>query len=151
MRIYPKICVNLLPSYFYNTAVRRNNSHFKRNILTACFYRTFYRILHTAAARHCHSCEGNTLYIVITEYLCQLFGVINSIELRTADERDLPTDKIMVEVSVGVSCAIGSDKQISTVEVGGISRQEIYLYGELSQKLSRMSFALPFTIAIAPS
>ena len=50
----------------------------------------------------------------------------------------------MVEVSVGVSCAIGSDKQISPVELGCVCRQELYLYRELSQTARYTNIAVSF-------
>ena len=50
----------------------------------------------------------------------------------------------MVEVPVGVSCAIGSDKQISTVEIRCICGQELYLYRELSQTAWNTNIAVIF-------
>ena len=82
----------------------------------------------TAAARDLHPDDGNALDVITGDDGLQLHGIVHAIQLGAADEGDLVPDKILMEISVGVSGAIGSDEQIGTVKIGCIDGGQFDLY-----------------------
>ena len=77
-------------------------------------------ILDSAAAWNFHTHDGNTLDIVLTDDFGELFAVIYRVQFRTADKSNLTFDKILMEVSVSIGCAVCSNKKVSIVKYGAL-------------------------------
>jgi hypothetical protein len=61
--------------------------------LAAALQRGFRGVLKSAAAGDLHADYGDALYVVVAYYVRELFGIINGIELRAADERYMAFDE----------------------------------------------------------
>ncbi len=105
--------------------------HLPRDELTACLESVFRSVLYAAAAGNLHADYSYALDIVVGDNLCKLFGVVDIVELRTADYSDVILYKTLVEAAVSVRCAVCGDEQIGTVEVWGTYRDKLNLYGPL--------------------
>ena len=65
--------------------------------------------------------------------LRQLLGVIHRIQLGAADHSHLILHEIVMEITVGVGGAVGSDQQICAIEIGGTQRHQLDLHREVGQ------------------
>ena len=90
-------------------------------------------VLKSAAAGHLHAREGDGLDIVCGKDLAELFGIIDGVELRAADERHAAFHEIGVEAAAGIGAAIGGDEQIRTVKIRGLDRRETDLHGPVAK------------------
>ena len=86
------------------------------------------RRLQSAAAGHLHTRQGDGLNVVCRKDLAELFGVIDGVKLRAADERHSALDEIIVEIAVGLGAAIGGDEQVRAVKIRGLYRRKAYLH-----------------------
>ena len=105
--------------------------HLPRDEFAACFKRVLRSVLYAAAAKNLHADYSYALDIVVGDNLSKLFGVVDIVELRTADYSDVILYKTLVEAAVSVRCAVCGDEQIGTVEVWGTYRDKLNLYGPL--------------------
>ena len=62
--------------------------------------------LQAAAAGNLHAEDGHALDVVAAQDLGQLFAVIHSVQLRAADEGYLAAHKLLMEIGVGIGCAV---------------------------------------------
>ena len=76
------------------------------NIFAAILNCSFYRKLHTSAARYFHPYYGDAFDVVRLNDSGQLFAVIHVIKLGTADQGNVISDEFIVKISVGESRAI---------------------------------------------
>lgn len=83
--------------------------------------RDFCGVLNTAAAGDLHSDDSYGLYVIVCDYLGQLFGIIDAVELRAADKGYVPSYEFFVECRVGVGGAVGGDEQLCAVKIGSVS------------------------------
>ena len=66
---------------------------------------------------------GTFLIVGLTEDdFGELFAVIYRVQFRTADKSNLTFDKILMEVSVSIGCAVCSNKKVSIVKIWSIDR-----------------------------
>ena len=64
---------------------------------------------------------GTFLIVGLTEDdFGELFTVIYRVQFRTADKSNLTFDKILMEVSVSIGCAVCSNKKVSIVKIWSI-------------------------------
>ena len=84
--------------------------------------------LQSAAAGHLHTRQGDGLNVVCRKDLAELFGVIDGVELRAADERHAALDEVVVEIAVGIGAAISGDEQVRAVKIRGLYRRKAYLH-----------------------
>ena len=101
-------------------------------------------MLESAAARHLHAHDGDALNVVAPDNLRELVGVIHRVELRAADERDLPFHELTVHVRVGIRRAVGRDEQLRATEIRRVDRHELDLARPLAElrRLCRRSHCL---------
>ena len=66
-------------------------------------------VLQPAAAGDLHAQQGDALDGIGRENGGELFGVVVGIQLGTADERYLPPDKILMEVSISICGTVSSN------------------------------------------
>lgn len=105
--------------------------HLPRDELTACLESVLRSILYAATAGNLHAYDGHALYIVVSDNLCKLFGVVDIVKLRTADNSDMILYKALVKAAVSVCGAVCGDEKIGIVEIWGTYRDELNLYGPL--------------------
>ena len=91
------------------------------------------RVLEPAAARHLHAHDGHALNVVAPDDLRELVGVIHRIELRAADERDLPFHELTVHVRVGIRRAVGRNEQLRALKIRRVDRHELDLARPLAK------------------
>lgn len=92
----------------------------QRNILAAVLDGGFDSVAQTTTARYAHAGNGDGTDPVMLKNERQLFGIINAVQLGTADHGHTLPHKIMVEIAIGKGGAIGSDQQVSTLKAGGL-------------------------------
>lgn len=88
-------------------------------------------VLDTAAARNLHADDGYALDIVVGYYLCELFGVVGIVKLRTSDYSDMVFYKTLMEIAVSVCGTVGCYEKISIVKVWGAYGNKLNLYRPL--------------------
>ena len=86
-----------------------------------------------AAAGDFHSDDRHGLYIVVRDYLRQLLGIVDAVELRAADKGYVVFDEFFVERRIGVGGAVGGDEQLCAVKIRRVYRHELYLNRPLAQ------------------
>ena len=95
------------------------------------------RVFESATARHLHAHDGNAPEIVATDDLRELVGIVHRVELRAADERDLPFHEFTVHVRVGIRRAVGRNEQFRALKIRRVDRHELDLARPLA-KLRRL-------------
>ena len=105
--------------------------HLPRDELTVCLESVFRSILYAAAAGNLHADYSYALYIVVCDNLCKLFGVVDIVELRTADYSDVILYKTLVEAAISICSAVGSDEKVRTVKIRSTYRNKLNLYRPL--------------------
>ena len=103
-----------------NPSICGNGVHLPWKKFSTGFHGIYGCILDSAAAWNFHTHDGNTLDIVLTDDFGELFAVIYRVQFRTADESNLTFDKILMEVSVSIGCAVCSNKKVSIVKIWSI-------------------------------
>lgn len=98
-----------------------------------------------AAAGDFHADQGDVLDGVLAQDFRQLFGVVNVIEFRAADESDAPFDEIFVETGVSIGSAVGCDEKAGAVEVWRMWRDQFDLYRPLAQTGYRRNWGYVLT------
>ena len=63
-------------------------------------------MLNTTTAGNFHPHNGDAFDIVIRNDLGKLFSVVHIVQLWASNQRDAITDKIVVEIPVGISCTV---------------------------------------------
>ena len=91
-------------------------------------------ILPSGLMRDFHADDGDVLNIVLADDFGQLLGIVDVIELGTADEGDMAFDEIVVEAGIGIGCAVGGNQELSTVKVRCMGRNEL----ELDRPLAKL-------------
>lgn len=109
----------------------RNGIYLPRYYLLTFAQGCFDSIFNTAAARHFHTYYAQTFNIVICDYLGKFFGIVSAVELGTAYKYCPVPDKIRVEISVRVRCAVRRDKQACVVKKRRGNRHQLNLYRPL--------------------
>ena len=92
----------------------------QRDAFAAVFDGSFDCVTEATAAGHGHPCDGDGPDIVVLKNLRQLLGVIHRIQLGTADHGHAILHKIVMEIAVGISGAVGSDQQVCSIKIGGV-------------------------------
>ena len=105
-----------------NPSICGDGVHLPWKKFSAGFHGIYGCILDSAAAWNFHTHDGNTLDIVPTDDFGELFAVIYRVQFRTADKSNLTFDKILMEVSVSIGCAVCSNKKVSIVKIWSIDR-----------------------------
>ena len=114
-------------------AVDRDRDNLPRQELPARAQRLPHRMLESAAARHLHAHDGDALNVIAPDNLRELVGVIHRVELRAADERDLPFHELAVHIRVGICRAVGRDKQLRALKIRRVDRHELDLARPLAE------------------
>ena len=78
--------------------------------------------------------------IVVRKNRRELVGVIHAVELGATDERDSVTNKLVMEVAVGIGGAICSNEQVRSVKIGSVHGYELDLNWPL-RKLTDSRYA----------
>ena len=76
------------------------------------------RQLDPAAAGDLHAHHGDALDVVVGQNFGELFAVIHAVQLGTAHQGNFSTDKVPVEVGVGVGSAVGGHQELGPVQPG---------------------------------
>ena len=87
--------------------------------------------LKASAARYFHAYYGHALYVVIFQYLAQLFRVIHHVQLGAADDGGVTPDEAAVEIPICKGTAVSRHKEIDTVEGSRFYGQKLYLHREI--------------------
>ena len=111
------------------SAVACDGDDGERDVLAGGGYRTLCGKLKTAAAGHLHPHERYAAHVVCVQYLAELFGVIDGVELGTAYEQRSAVYEILVEAAVGVGGAVRCNEKMRTVEVFGLHGGQLELHG----------------------
>ena len=94
--------------------VRGDRDDLPRDKFAAVFQRRGRRLGKSSAAGNLHSDNGDAFYVVFADDCRQLLGIIHPIQLRATHKRDVSLNEPLVESGIGVSCAVGSNKQLCT-------------------------------------
>lgn len=86
-----------------------------------------------SAAGNLHAYNGNCLNLIQVENLLKFFTVINPIEFGTADQRNVPLDKVMMKVRIGIGTAVCRNQQTAVLVIWCLKRCELDLYRPLAQ------------------
>ena len=119
---------------FKNFSVCCNCYNLPGQGFTTCLDCVFYCILKTAAAGDFHTDYLYTLYIVVLYNLGEFFRVISFVKFGATNESDVIADEVIVEVAVGIGCAVCSNKEICVLKVGSVDRNKFYLTRPLGEK-----------------
>lgn len=114
-----------------NPAVGGDSNNLPGNHFFAGFQSAFYSVFDAAAAGNFHAYHGDAFNVVIRNDLSKFFSVVAFIQLRTANERDLVSDKVLVEIPVRIGSAIRGNKQIGIVKIGRINGNQFDLHRPL--------------------
>ncbi len=90
-------------------------------------------IFNPAAAGDLHTHDRDAFDVVFTQDAGELFAIIAFIEFGTADQRNAPADKLLVERAVGIGCAVGGDEQARAVKIRRVDGYQLNLYRPLRQ------------------
>ena len=96
--------------FFLPSAIQRDGNDLPRNKLPTLPQCGFRRIFQPAAAGDFHAHDGHALNVVIADDLGELLGIVHTIQLGAANKGDAPLDKLLVEGSVSIGGAVGSNK-----------------------------------------
>ena len=118
---------------FDNSAVGGNSYYLPRNKFSAVHQSFFYCVFNAAAAWNFHAYHSYAFYVVTCNDGGEFFGIINRIKLWASDESDLISDKIVVEVSVGVCGAVCGNKKVCVVKIWCVCGHKFYLTRPLPQ------------------
>ena len=116
-----------------NLAIDGDRDDLPRKEFPARAQRLTRRMLESAAARHLHAHDGDALNVIAPDDLRELVGVIHRVELRAADERDLPFHELTVHVRVGIRRAVGRNEQLRALKVRRVDRHELDLARPLAK------------------
>ena len=112
-------------------SVRGNGDNVQRDRFAAIFQRGFNSERQSAAAGDSHPGHGDRADIIVCKNLGQLLGIVHTVQLGAGNQRCLVFHKFVVEISVAVGSAIGSDQQVSAVKPRGIDRCQFDLNGKI--------------------
>ena len=101
----------------------------------------------SSAARNLHADYRQALDIVLGYYRGKLIGIINIIELGTAYESYTVSYKLIMKISVCIRSAVCRNKQVCSVKIRCVYRDELYLYGPL-RKTARICVFMLMTFVI---
>ena len=116
-----------------NRAVNADGHYLPGNEFAAVFQGCFGHMLDTAAAGDLHSDDGNALDIVVSKDPGQLFGIINAVKFRTANESNVVADEILMKIAIGISGAICCNEQVCTLKVRSLDRDKLDLHRPLTK------------------
>ena len=86
-----------------------------------------------AAARDFHADNRDTLDVVLFENLRQLLTVVDRVEFRAADQRDLPLHKFLVQIRIRKRGAVRRDEQLCVLKIRRVHRDQLNLTGPLPE------------------
>lgn len=116
-----------------HASVRTDEDDPERDIFSAHLNGSFHRAGETAAAGNGHTGYSDTANRIPAENFGKLQGVIDRVQLRTADQRYFAADEILMEVSVGISGAVGGNQEISVVKKRIVYGTQLNLDGEIAK------------------
>ena len=118
---------------FEDFPVRRDGHDIPWDELAAVLERGFGCHFQSAAARNLHAQDGQALDFVLRNDRLKLLGIVDHVQLRTADQCDAALDKVAVEVRIGKGGAVRSDHQVRIVKIRCVDRGELDLYRPVGQ------------------
>ena len=110
-----------------------NYYYVPRDEFAAILQRLLCGHFNAAAARNFHPYDSYTLDVVVFDYFRQFLRVIDVIQFRTADKSDFVLDESVVEIAIGICCAVCRYQQVCSLEVWSPGRCELDLYRPLRQ------------------
>ena len=112
----------VIVSLLDDLSVRTNGYDRKGNIFITAGQRSLHSIAQTATARYSHPGDSNGPDIVVLKDFGQLFRIVHHVKLGATNQCYLIAHEILVEVAIGIRCAISSNQQIRIVKIGRIRR-----------------------------
>ena len=121
-----------------NFSIDGDGHNLPRNELSTGLQCLFFGHLQTASAGHLHTEDSHTLNVVIAKDLGELFAVIHSVQLRAADQGHLALHKFLMEIGVGVGCAVRCNQKLCARKVGRMDRRQLDLHRPVAQAESHL-------------
>ena len=122
-------------------SICRDGYHLPRNKLSAGSKSIFDGGFNPSAAGNLHPYHRHALNVVPGNDRRQLFRIIHLVQLGAANQRDMPADKLVVEISIGIGSAVCGNEEIRTVKLRCVCRDQFDLHGPLEQLGRRISAA----------
>ena len=116
-----------------NFSVGTNGDRLPRDPLAACGKGALHSVLKPAAAGHLHAEDGDAPHVIVGKELRELIGVIPFVKLGATDEGNAPLHKVPMDVTVGISGAVGGNEKLGTVKVGRVYGNQLDLARPLSK------------------
>lgn len=109
-------CITQSSLLQYST-VRGNDFYLAWDIFSGCCDCISDSALDSAAAWDLHSCHEDASDVVLTQDSSQLFCIVDGVQFWTADESNMASYEIMMEISVGIGCAVRCDQKIGILKI----------------------------------
>ncbi len=116
---------------FKNFSVGRNGDYLPGDKFSAHLQRFFCGVFNSAATGDFHSHNTQTFYVVAFDDFGEFRGVVGIVQLGAADESDVVSHKVPVEVAVGKGGAVCGDEEICAFKIRSVYGYQLNLAGPL--------------------
>ena len=90
-------------------------------------------LFQSAAAGDLHAHDSKTFDIVLSQNLGQLFSIVYSVQLGTADEGDPSPDEVLMKAGISISAAVRRDQEMRLIKIRGSKRRQFNLHRPLRE------------------
>ena len=121
------------PFLIENRSVPAQSNHLPRQKFAGPLQGSLDGLLNSTAAGYLHPYDSNALDVISLNDFQQFIRVIHGIQLGTADQCHPAPHKAAVEIAGGICGAVRCDKQIGSVKIGRVHRNQLDLNRPLPQ------------------